>query len=84
MGRKRNLTIQLDQETIEKARVLAAKRGTSISGLMRQQLEELVSQEDQYEMAKQRALYYLKHPPFNLGGKYPKREELYDRKVFRR
>jgi hypothetical protein len=31
---RRNLTLQLDEAVIRKARVLAARRGTSISGLV--------------------------------------------------
>lgn len=83
MGRKRNLTIQLDEETIDRARVIAAKRGTSISGLLRTQIEQLVDDRDDYERARERALYYLKHPPFRLGGKRMSRDELHDRKRFR-
>jgi hypothetical protein len=31
---RRNLTLQLDQERIRQAKIVAAKRGTSISGLV--------------------------------------------------
>ena len=31
---KRNVTVQLDEEVIAKVKVLAAQRGTSISGLL--------------------------------------------------
>lgn len=82
MGKKRNLTIQLDEETIDKARVIAAERGTSVSGLVRQQLSELVEQRDSYERSKRIALQYLRRG-FHLGGKRVPREELHDRKALR-
>lgn len=83
MGR-RNLTIQLDEATVRRAKIIAAERGTSISGLVTQQIEELVSDADRYEAARQRAIHYLRNPPFRLGGTRPSREEMHDRKGLRR
>jgi HSP90 family molecular chaperone len=40
---KQNITLRLSRETIQKARVLAARRATSISGLLTRQLEELAN-----------------------------------------
>jgi hypothetical protein len=45
----RNLTVQLDGEPIRRAKVLAARRGTSISGLVARELEELVARDARYE-----------------------------------
>ena len=39
---KQNLTISLDRHTIRMAKILAAKRSTSISGLLARQIEILV------------------------------------------
>ena len=38
---KRNITVQLDEATVQKARVVAAKRGSSISRLLTEQIEVL-------------------------------------------
>jgi hypothetical protein len=57
---KQNLTIRLSRQTIQKARVLAAKRSTSISGLLTRQLEDLVGSEDEYEEAMGGALALMK------------------------
>jgi hypothetical protein len=65
---KRNLTVRLDWETIRKAKVLAAKRSTSISGLVAQQIEVLVGEDEAYELAKRQALELLEKG-FDLGGK---------------
>lgn len=49
---KQNITLSLDRQTIRKAKVLAAKQGTSISGLLAEKIEELVGEDEAYERAK--------------------------------
>ncbi|CAM3934611.1 DUF6364 domain-containing protein [Kibdelosporangium persicum] len=53
---KRNITVQLDEEVIDRAKVLAAKRGTSVSALLSQQVIKMAEEAARYEAAKQRAL----------------------------
>jgi hypothetical protein len=65
---KQNITLRLDRQTLRKARVLAAKRNTSISGLLAEQIETLVGQDQAYEQAERRALSLLERG-FHLGGK---------------
>jgi hypothetical protein len=77
--RKQNLTIRLDRETIRKARIVAAKHSTSISGLLTRQIEILVGKDEAYENAKRRALALLE-TGFDLGGKIRvSRDELHER-----
>jgi hypothetical protein len=52
---KTNLTLQLDAEVIRRARIVAAKRGTSVSALVARELIELAEREDRYELARERA-----------------------------
>ena len=75
---KRNLTIQLDEATIRHARIVAAHRGMSLSGLVAQQLTELAEADERYERARTVALEALGGA---VGGGAPRwsREELYDR-----
>jgi hypothetical protein len=76
---KRNITVQLDEATIQKARVAAAKRGSSISRLLTEQIELLARQDDDYDRAMQDALAELERG-FDLGGgPYPARDSVYDR-----
>ncbi len=76
---KQNLTISLDRQTLRKAKVLAAKRGTSISGLLAGQIEILVGEEEAYERAERQALTLLDQG-FHLGGEIrAKRDELHER-----
>ena len=55
LDEKRNITLRLSRQTIQKARVLAALRSTSISGLLTSQIEQLAATEDDYERAMKRA-----------------------------
>jgi hypothetical protein len=76
---KQNLTIALERETIRKAKILAAKRSTSISGLLARQIEILVGEDEAYENSKREALTLLDHP-FDLGGEIrASRDELHER-----
>jgi hypothetical protein len=54
MSHKQNLTVQLDRETIRKAKVLAAQKGTSVSRLVASTIENEVAREDAYQAARRR------------------------------
>jgi hypothetical protein len=64
---KQNVTISLDRETVGKAKILAARRETSISGLVAAQIEALVGEDEAYDQAKREALMLLESG-FHLGG----------------
>lgn len=75
---KRNLTVQLDDDVIKLAKVLAARRGTSVSTLVARELERLVADEDRYEDAYRRAQRALAGVAAR-GGRRWRRDELYIR-----
>lgn len=75
---KQNLTIQLDEEVVHEAKVLAAHKHTSVSGLVAQQIKELTVANRRYERAKQAALKALAQAE-DRGGRSWSREDLYDR-----
>ena len=76
---KRNVTVSLSTRTIQKAKILAAKRSTSISGLLEEQIEALVGQEEEYERCHRTALSLMQQG-FRLGGAaLPSRDELHER-----
>ena len=75
---KRNLTVQLDDDVIKQAKVLAARRGTSVSTLVAAELERLVADDDRYEDACRRAQRALSGASPH-GGRRWRREELYSR-----
>jgi hypothetical protein len=64
---KQNITVSLPRQTIRKAKVLAARRGSSISSLLAQQIEILVGEEEAYERAERQAAALLDQG-FHLGG----------------
>jgi len=67
LDEKRNITLRLSRQTIQKARVLAAKRSTSISGLLTSEIEKLAETKDDYERAMDRAFARMEKG-FHLGG----------------
>ena len=74
-----NITVRLDRRTLRKAKILAAKRNTSISGLLAGQIETLVGEDDAYEQAQRRALALLDQG-FHLGGRIEStRDEWHER-----
>jgi hypothetical protein len=64
---KQNVTISLDRQTVRKAKILAARRETSISGLVAAQIESMVGEDEAYEAARRQALELLERG-FHLGG----------------
>jgi hypothetical protein len=77
--RKQNLTVSLTPQTVQKAKVLAAKRSTSISGLLAAQIEALVDADEAYESAHRAALDLMERG-FHMGGVHTTpREELHER-----
>ncbi len=67
LDEKQNITLRLSRQTLQKARVLAAQRSTSISSLLTSQIEQLANSEDEYEKAMQRAMARM-DKGFHLGG----------------
>ena len=77
--RKQNLTVSLTPQTVQKAKILAAKRSTSISGLLAAQIEALVDADEAYESAHRAALDLMERG-FHMGGVHTiPREELHER-----
>ena len=75
---KRNLTVQLDDDVIHRAKVTAAKRGTSVSALVAHELERLADADDRYELAQRRAERALGRTT-PRGGRHWTRDELHQR-----
>lgn len=78
-----NITLKIDDELTREAKILAAKRGTSVSQLVAEELRNLVQRDLAYEKAKLKALNQLENPFAFSGTPLPRREELYDRKGLR-
>ena len=76
---KQNVTVSLTRQTVQRAKILAAKRSTSISGLLEEQIEALVGQDEAWENSRRQALSMMS-PGFRLGGgRMASREALHER-----
>ena len=76
---KQNVTISLSRHLLKKAKILAARRETSISGLLAKEIEFLVGEEEAYERAERQAVALL-DKGFRMGGMIRAgRDELHER-----
>ncbi len=76
---KQNITLSLDKELIRKAKVMAAHRQTSISGMLSGELRKVIEETEKYQRAKRSAMNNLKMG-FRLGGRIlAPREDLHER-----
>lgn len=77
----KNVTITMEDNVADWARMEAARRNTSVSRLVGEMLAEKMRHEDAYERAMREALEFK-----SLGfseGRYLTREEIYDRSNWR-
>ena len=75
----KNVTITLEDDVAQWAKVWAAKQNASVSRLLGKLLKEKMQQEEGYEIAMQQ---YLSTPATALKSStenYPNRDSLYDR-----
>jgi len=74
-----NITLKVDDELLREAKILAAKRGTSVSRLVAEQIETLVQKDSRYDTARRRALKRLA-TGYDLRFTPPQsRDELHER-----
>ena len=65
---KQNITLSLDRDLLRKVKHVAVERGTSLSGLPAEHLEQIVAQDEEYERARKKAVGLMKRG-LKLGGK---------------
>ena len=76
-----NITLSLPRALIKRAKIVAAKRETSVSALVAGSLEEIVRNEDDLETATQRTLARARRG-YDLGSRgaiAATREQLHER-----
>ena len=81
MSEKQNVTLSLPKNLVRKAKIVAIDHNTSLSRLMAELLTDLVDQEEQYAIARQKHLAILEKG-FDLGSNGNimwTRESLHDR-----
>lgn len=64
---KQNITVALDKRLLKAARAFAAKRGTSVSAMLSEDLSARMETQRRYEKSRRLALELLERP-WSLGG----------------
>lgn len=77
----RNVTVTLEEDVAQWARIEAARRDTSVSRLLGDILKERMTAQDGYERAMRKALG--RKPFLHSKGRYLTREEAHDRSRLR-
>jgi hypothetical protein len=76
---KHNITLAISAGLLKRARAVAAKRGTSVSAMLAEELSQLVADDARYDKARKTALALLDRG-FHLGNcRARTRDELHDR-----
>lgn len=73
----RNLTLAIDDALLDKVRVLAAMKRTSVNEMVRGFLTRLVEQEIEHDEATQELLKLIDESEGDMGDWRPSREETY-------
>jgi hypothetical protein len=81
MNERQNVTLSIPKDVLRKAKMAAVQRNTSLSGFLTQLVSDAVERQDEYEIAMQRQLSWLRQG-WNLGTSGRTiwtREELHER-----
>jgi post-segregation antitoxin (ccd killing protein) len=76
---KQNITLSLDKDLIQRAKVISAKRRSSVSNMLSQELQRIIESAENYETSRKKAISNLR-TGYHLGGIIAaSREELHER-----
>jgi hypothetical protein len=78
-----NVTLSLDDEVTRWAQSRATETGKNLAQFLEQILRDQAREDEIYKAAMER-YFSLQPTRISEKGEYPRREELYDRPVFRR
>ena len=74
-----NLTLKIDDKLLEKARLLASRRNTSINAIVRRRLEEFVSSDLSRQAAIKGLESFYNRCEARIGRKTWTRDEIHER-----
>jgi hypothetical protein len=75
----KNITLAIDEELLDRVRVAAAKRKTTVNGLVRAYLEQIATSEDKKSRFQRRIRALRARTTFEVGPVTWTRDELYER-----
>ena len=73
----KNITLAIDEDLLQRARVIAAMKRTSVNEMVRNYLSRLVEQERDKDEAREALLKLMDESEGRLGDWRPSREETY-------
>lgn len=73
----RNITLAIDEALLDKVRVLAAMKRTSVNEMVRSYLQRLVDQEVEHDETTEALLKLARESKGRMGDWRPSREETY-------
>lgn len=73
----KNITLAIDEQLLDKVRVLAAMKRTSVNEMVRAYLQRLVEQEAQFDEVTEELLRLSRESTARMGDWRPSREETY-------
>jgi hypothetical protein len=75
----KNITLSIDEEILERARLFAVKRKTTVNGLVRAYLTDLATSDDRTATARRRLLELVDKSKADMGEGYKwNRDALYE------
>jgi hypothetical protein len=78
----KNITLAIDEAIIEKVRVVAAQRKTTVNGLVRDFLTSVASEDDRRAEARRRLVELAETSEARLGPDYKwNRDEIYEERL---
>lgn len=76
---KQNITLSLEKNLIKKGKIIASKKDTSLSRLLSDFLEQIINEEERYELSRKKAIQIL-NKGYHFGGEIScSRDELHER-----
>lgn len=74
----KNITLAIDEDLLDKARILAAMRRTSVNEMVRSYLARLVEEERLGDEARSELLCLIEQSDGDMGSWRPSRRDTYD------
>ena len=75
----KNLTLAIDEDVLDRVRVIAAERKTTVNGLVRAYLEQVAAAEDKKGQLQRRMKSLRARTQFEVGPVTWTRDELHER-----
>ncbi len=73
----KNITLAIDEDLLDKVRVLAAMKRTSVNEMVREYLKKVVEQEARFDEVTEELLRLSRESTARLGDWRPSREDTY-------